>query len=145
MRLGTDWSEIRVEVENHLYTLFSLGKLSREEFLHSFAVADSVPQIREGSRVMCLALLHDSIEDGWMTEQEVRELCGEEFLANLLLLTHREGQSNKDYLAACKKNEDVRVVKIADTMVNILRNVSDKDWKRAEYYNKRLAVLIKEN
>ena len=139
------WSGLVAEIEETIYYLNSLKRLPDEELIHAFDVCNALIPTRRGSRVKCLALLHDSIEDGWMTEQEVEELCGEEFLADLPLLTHHEGQSNKEYLAACKTNEDVRVVKIADTMVNISRNVNDKDWKRAEYYNKRLAVLINED
>ena len=104
-----------------------------------------------------VALLHDVIEDTYMTYKDLEEAgFTKEQLDALRLLTHEEyrpGMSWEervekylDYIRELKTNEIAKVVKRADLMHNLdsrrlLRKLRENDIRRLEKYQKALEIL----
>jgi len=66
------------------------------------------------------ALLHDVVEDTEITMDDLRhEGFPEEVMEALALLTHREGVSYMEYVAAIKGNPVAKAVKLADLRHNM--------------------------
>ena len=92
------------------------------------------------------ALLHDVVEDTPYTLDDLRSQgFPETVIAALELLTHREGVSYFDYVAAIKLNPIARQVKMADLRHNSdltrLDVVDSKALARVEKYKKALEIL----
>ncbi len=92
------------------------------------------------------ALLHDVVEDTDITFDDLREMeFPEEVITVLSLLTHNEGVSYEDYVAAIKENETARKVKLADlrhnSLLSRLDSVSQKDLERREKYLNAIKFL----
>ena len=95
---------------------------------------------------ICVALLHDVIEDTDMTfEQMEAEGFTPEIIAALRLLTHDENVSYLDYVAEIKKNPIATKVKLVDLKHNSdltrLDHVDEKAILRVEKYKKAIALL----
>jgi hypothetical protein len=62
-----------------------------------------------------VAVLHDTVEDTALTEEDLRrEGFGEEVLAALRLVTHDRRESYADYVVRCAGHPVARQVKLAD-------------------------------
>lgn len=86
-----------------------------------------------------VALLHDTIEDTSITEQDLIDYgFPNEIVEAVKLLTHNKNVPYMDYVAKIKDNELARKVKIADLTHNSdlsrLKEITDKDKKRYEKY-----------
>lgn len=93
-----------------------------------------------------VALLHDTIEDTSITEQDLIDYeFPNEIVEAVKLLTHNKNVPYMDYVAKIKDNELARKVKIADLTHNSdlsrLKEITDKDKKRYEKYQKALLYL----
>lgn len=93
-----------------------------------------------------VALLHDTIEDTNITEQDLIDYgFPNEIVEAVKLLTHDKNVPYMDYVAKIKDNELARKVKIADLTHNSdlsrLKEITDKDKKRYEKYQKALLYL----
>ncbi|WP_375168466.1 HD domain-containing protein [Sneathia vaginalis] len=93
-----------------------------------------------------VALLHDTIEDTNITEQDLIDYgFPNEIVKAVKLLTHNKNVPYMDYVAKIKDNELARKVKIADLTHNSdlsrLKEITDKDKKRYEKYQKALLYL----
>ena len=67
---------------------------------------------------VCVALLHDVMEDTDVTYEELAKEFPKEVTDALLLLTHREGTDYFDYVRAIKQNSYAKAVKLADIAHN---------------------------
>lgn len=92
------------------------------------------------------ALLHDTIEDTNITEQDLLNYGFSNKIVEVVkLLTHNKNVPYMDYIAKIKDNELARKVKIADLTHNSdlsrLKEITEKDKKRYEKYQKALLYL----
>ena len=88
---------------------------------------------------VCVALLHDVVEDSSMTFEALSEEgFGEEIISALRLLTHDKSVPYMDYVAEIKKNPLAKKVKLADLSHNSdltrLDTVGEKDIARVDKY-----------
>ena len=93
-----------------------------------------------------VALLHDTIEDTNITEQDLLNYgFSNKIVEAVKLLTHNKNVPYMDYVAKIKDNELARKVKIADLTHNSdlsrLKEITEKDKKRYEKYQKALVYL----
>ena len=110
---------------------------------HPVAVADSFGPIASPAKVT--AVLHDVLEDSDVTEAELREVfpdCGawRIIVDNLLLLTHKEGESYADYIMRIRTSGLARLVKAADIKHN-LSDLGEKHKQRRDKYELALKLL----
>lgn len=109
--------------------------------LHPMAVARQV----SGEDEKILALLHDTVEDTDVTNEEIRNLFGNEIADALDCLTHRDGESYNEYLLRVVTNKLAIAVKLADLHNNMdLSRIKDptvKDKERLEKYKKAEKLL----
>ena len=97
---------------------------------------------------VCVALLHDVVEDTAMTFENLESLgIKEEVIIALRLLTHDESTPYMDYIRTIKKSENrtALMVKLADLYHNSdttrLIVAEEKDYLRNEKYRKAIAYL----
>lgn len=98
---------------------------------------------------VCVALLHDVVEDTDITAEELAREFPVEVTDALKLLTHEEGIEYFDYVAAIKENSIAKKVKLADIAHNSDQSrmagcdgVSEKQLKRwREKYKKAKEIL----
>lgn len=93
-----------------------------------------------------VALLHDTIEDTNITEQDLLNYgFSNKIVEAVKLLTHNKDVPYMDYVAKIKDNELARKVKIADLTHNSdlsrLKEITDKDKKRYNKYQNALLYL----
>ncbi len=98
----------------------------------------------------CVALLHDVVEDGDVTFDELSGFgFTVEIISALKLLTHDESVPYMDYVAEIKKNELAKKVKLADLCHNSDLTRMDEseidEWaiKRTEKYKAAIELLTK--
>jgi (p)ppGpp synthase/HD superfamily hydrolase len=109
---------------------------------HPFHLAEQMPD----ELTAAAALLHDVVEDTPYTLDDLRSQGFPETVIDALeLLTHREGVSYFDYVAAIKLNPIARQVKMADLRHNSdltrLDVVDSSALARVEKYKKALEIL----
>ena len=109
---------------------------------HPFHVAEQMTSEAE----VCVALLHDVMEDTDLTADDIRAAgMSEEVVEALLLMTHDADVDYLDYVRALRDNPLARAVKIADLTHNSdltrLDVVSEKDRRRVEKYAAALGLL----
>ena len=102
--------------------------------------------------LMCIAVLHDIVEDTDVTCADLRVLgMSERVIIAVKLLTKVQGQTHEEYLDGIKSNIDAILVKLADLRHNSdirrLKGITEKDAARLNKYCKMAhelkAVLIK--
>jgi (p)ppGpp synthase/HD superfamily hydrolase len=96
--------------------------------------------------LMSIAILHDVIEDGKVTlEDLINEGFTDRIITALRLLTHRKGVSYDDYIDGMRGNRDALIVKREDLRDNSditrLKGVSEKDFERMNKYIRSFAKV----
>lgn len=109
---------------------------------HPFHLAEQM----DDEASVCVALLHDVMEDTDYTVDDIRALgMPATVVEALLLLTHDESEPYLDYVARVAKNSLAAKVKRADLQHNSdlsrLDEVTDRDRARIEKYKKALAII----
>ena len=109
---------------------------------HPYEVASGL----DTEEAVCVALLHDVVEDTDMTFDDLaREGFGENIIDALKLLTHDEGTPYFEYVKAIKQNPLAAAVKLADLRHNSdltrLDVIDEKALSRREKYLKAMALL----
>lgn len=95
---------------------------------------------------ICVALLHDVIEDGHYTVEDlIKEGFPSEVVEAIKALTHLKEDSYFDYINKIKLISLARKVKIEDLKHNSdlsrLNEITNKDLERIEKYKKALFIL----
>lgn len=109
---------------------------------HPFHLAEQM----DAEDAICVALLHDVVEDTETTLQNLRNSgFPEHVLAAVACMTHGPGEPYADYIARVKGNELARMVKLADLAHNSdlsrLDCVTQRDLDRAKRYAWAAAYL----
>jgi hypothetical protein len=96
-----------------------------------------------GSTAGLVAWLHDAIEDGYATEDELRELhFPEPVIQAVLVISRRDGEPYFEYIERVRDsdNKDAQLVKIADLRVNLARAKVDR-FSLVSRYQKALRMM----
>ena len=98
-------------------------------------------------KTICVALLHDVVEDTDVTFEELeKEGFSEDIIGALKLMTHDEAVPYMDYIKKIKTNPIATAVKLADLRHNSdltrLDVVDEKAKNRAEKYKKAIELLL---
>jgi (p)ppGpp synthase/HD superfamily hydrolase len=84
---------------------------------HPLRVARAVAETIEDETSAVVAVLHDAIEKGALTWDDLADLgTGDEVLSAIDALTHRPGEVTSEYLARCRANRIAREVKRHDLL-----------------------------
>jgi len=103
--------------------------------VHPQAVAKAVQRLNETT--ICVAWLHDVVEDTDVTIDEIRDGFGESVADGVYAITKKEKESYKDYILRVSDNMYATTVKIADLKDNLktLKRGSMKDkYELALYF-----------
>lgn len=95
---------------------------------HARNVAIGTSSVNGGNNsFLYVAYLHDVVEDGYATFEELRERfdLDNEQMAALDAITRRQGEKYFDYIQRVKQNEMAKIVKLADLQDNINRCSKD--------------------
>lgn len=95
-----------------------------------------------------IALLHDTLEDTSVTEEQLRQMFPDEIVDSVVTLTKGKHEKYMDYIQRVKKDKRATKVKKCDLKQNMdlsrLNTVTEKDIKRHEKYAKALEELESE-
>lgn len=102
----------------------------------------------KGKKAKVVALLHDVVEDSYMSVGEIKRCFGEDVGNAVQVLTHDKKKTYMEYIFAVKSNPLARKVKIQDLIHNLnlcrLKQVGLADAKRASKYAWALEELIRD-
>lgn len=114
-------------------------KAGKPYLLHPLRVAHNCQTIEQKT----VALLHDVIEDGEYTVEELREYRFPERIVEAVeALTRNEGESYEDFIERCAANPLARYVKIRDLRDNLdVTRLETIDAAATERINKYLRAL----
>lgn len=109
---------------------------------HPFHLAEQM----DTEDAVCVALLHDVVEDTETTEQDLRDAgFPERVVEAVACMTHAPGEHYRDYIERVKGNDLARTVKLADLAHNSdtarLDCVAQKDLDRVARYAWAAAFL----
>ena len=96
--------------------------------------------------LMCIAVLHDVIEDCHVTSVELRKIgMTERVISGVIAMTRRNKESEDDKFMRLSSNKDAVLVKLCDLRHNMdirrLKGVQEKDLKRMNAYCELYAKL----
>jgi (p)ppGpp synthase/HD superfamily hydrolase len=116
-----------------------------DEYEHACTVAR---KCKEDERTCIVALLHDVVEDGYASFEDLQKSfdLDAEQMAALDAITRRHGERYFDYIDRCKQNEMAKTVKLADLQHNISRCANDlpNRWGLIRRYGKAYGMLTGE-
>lgn len=115
------------------------------EYEHAYTVAG---MCKDDKKTCMVALLHDVVEDGYATFEELQQRfdLDAEQMAALDAITRRQGEQYFDYIKRVKQNEMAKTVKLADLQHNISRCANDllNRWGLIRRYAKAYGILVDE-
>lgn len=94
----------------------------------------------QDEEILCIAVLHDVVEDSSVTWSDLSEACmSERVISAVRALTKIPGQSYDEYREAVFSNRDAMLVKLADlrhnTDIRRLKGVTVRDRERMARYH----------
>lgn len=109
---------------------------------HPFHLAEQM----DDQYAVCVALLHDVVEDAGVTLNDLRaEGFPEAVIEAIALMTHDDSVPYLEYVDRLKSNPLAKKVKLADLRHNSdlsrLDNIKEKDTERVEKYKKAIELL----
>lgn len=119
-------------------------KGGRPYILHCLRVMDKMPQ--EDEDLLCIAVLHDLIEDTNYTLEDLRrEGFSDRVVQGVNLLTKLGTMNYDDYIHQISQNINATLVKLADLEDNSditrLKGLREKDFIRMQKYHKSYLLL----
>lgn len=124
------------------YSLAAWEIASRSPDTHPFQVAIEVAGLTSDTSAFLLALLHDSVEDEYATEQEILDRFPNDMYHDVMSLTRAESESYSAYLERLLQgSERARIVKVADATVNLRRCLDSENLSLASRYEDVLERL----
>lgn len=109
-----------------------IDKAGNDYFTHPEAVA----AMCDTPEAKVVGYLHDTVEDTEVTNEEIRDIFGDEIADAVALMTHAEGVPYMDYVKELGKNPLTRKVKLADLTHNMdmrrISNPQQRDYDRIE-------------
>lgn len=139
--MARDYLRLAVEVATKAHE-GQTDKGGRPYILHPKTVAEAL----ELTEHKIIAYLHDVCEDTPITPDDLRSMgFSERIVVAIDTLTRRNGQSYEEYIENIRKNEDARLVKLADLRHNMdisrIPNPTQRDYQRVEKYKRALEIL----
>lgn len=120
--------------------------LSGDERKHASNVAMGVAGKFRDNRCYLIAFLHDIVEDGYATFEELQQRfdLDDEQMAALDAITRRQGEKYFDYIQRVKQNEMAKSIKLSDLGDNIRRCAEDLPNRCGllRRYGKAYGILI---
>lgn len=96
---------------------------------HCYAVAKRVSHL--GNKYICVALLHDVLEDTKVTAHDLLAAgVDEDIVAAVQILTKHPSRSYEEYLKGVKSHDLARNVKIADMLSNLADSPTNKQIRK---------------
>lgn len=122
----------------------TLDKGGNPYILHCLRVMNGVDQNDE--ELMCIAVMHDLVEDTNVTLDELRSLgFSERVIRGIDTMTHRDEEDYETYIKRIALNPDTIKVKRSDLIDNSnitrLKGLRKKDFDRLEKYSKAFIYL----
>ena len=118
---------------------------TQSKLVHAHKTALNTLGLVREDRYLCVALLHDMIEDGYATLVHLQQCFDfdDEQTAALDAITRRDGERYFTYIKRCKQNEMAKTVKLADLEDNINRCAKDlpNRWSMLCRYAKAYGIL----
>lgn len=149
----------RFDVRQHAYDIMEIAhkgqcdKGGNHYFLHPFRVSQEVKNYFFGWSsefdkfiAECVALLHDVIEDSFITADVLTNEGFEHAIVNrVVCMTRKEGESYMDYIKRIGEDNICRIVKMCDLKDNMditrLEKLTDDDLARLKKYHKAYKYL----
>jgi len=103
---------------------------------HLRRVSEQMPN----NKLKTAAFLHDSVEDGKMTLDEVRSQFGDDVAGLVDVVSRKEGETYAQFIDRVAQNPEAAQIKLADLRENI-RNVENFKPSLRSRYEKAIAVL----
>ena len=114
----------------------------KDYFLHPQRVANKFSDYT----LKTVAILHDVLEDTWVTEDLLRKLFSKDICDSVVALTRKDNESYQEYIKHLSCDAWARKVKIEDLADNLdlsrLPEITDEDLNRAKKYAKWRNWLI---
>lgn len=96
------------------------------------------------TQLICVALLHDILEDTHATESYLRDKYPKEIVDAVVILTRKLDESYFEYIERVKENKLATYVKLCDLEHNIIKCYSKPEFQNLkERYVKALSILNK--
>lgn len=121
-----------------------LDKGGKPYMLHNFEVMRALRS--DDEELLCMAILHDCVEDGVCTIDDLAQAgFSERVIIGLIYLTHLPDETYDEYIDRLSESKDARLVKLSDLKHNSnitrLKGVSEKDLERMAKYHKSYIFL----
>lgn len=99
--------------------------------------------VGEEEDVLCVAYLHDILEDTEIEPTMIADLFGADVLQGVSHLSKwpQSGESYESYIKKVKSNNISLKVKYCDTLANLSQSIADGNKKRIDKYSKQLELL----
>lgn len=98
---------------------FHDGQKDKAGVPYIFHVAHVAEQM-DDEQSTCVALLHDTLEDTDVTEENLRRLFPDVIVDAVVAMTHQKNEPYEQYIERVKENEIATRVKLADLEHNLI-------------------------
>lgn len=108
---------------------------------HLKQVAGSVYEAHCSDSHICVAYLHDILEDTDVTEALLRAHFSAEVVDAVVAITKIDGEKYSDYIAKVAANKIALDVKLQDTLCNLTESLKTGQWGRVRKYAEQMKQL----